>query len=251
MRRLVFCFLFLFVLLSGMVFIWIRQNEAPNVLRDYQQKMPFSEREMTYQTVTRSLADNGLVFYQPAFPTFPLIMKAEKMNLQTMPNETIIRLSDITVDVAQTLLKRDGQKLTDTLSRFEAPHDFLLKPLETLAILNQDIIKGSVEIRIRQVGEIQKLTLIIEQKGKKTLTAETTLIGKTDRGLWRFLDGMFQKIHVQITDRQLLNAIAGYYTAVNMQIPPTLKKTLSDDTLFQADVELNQPWPIAKLLTPF
>ncbi len=234
-----------------MIFIWARQNTTGAMLGSYQQKMPFSEREMTYQSVTRSLADDGLVFYQPSFPTLPLVMKIERMNLQTLPSETIIRLSDITLDVAQTLLKRDGDTLTETLAQFEAPHDFLLKPLETMAILNQDIIKGTIEIRIRRIGEVQELTLTIEQKEGKVLTAKTTLIGNTEKGLWRFTDGLFQHIHVGITDRKLLNAIAGYYAAINTSVPPRLKKTLQTGSPFKADVDLNQPWPISKLLTRF
>lgn len=251
MRRFLFCFLFLFTLFSFMIFIWVRQNTTGTMLGNYQQKMPFSEREMAYQSVTRSLADNGLVFYQPTFPTLPLTIKTERMNLQTLPNETVIRLSDITLDVAQTLLNRDGDTLAETLAQFEAPHDFLLKPLETMAILNQDVVKGTIEIRIRYIGEVQELTLTVERKEGKVLTAKTTLIGNTEKGLWRFIDALFQHIHVEITDRKLLNAIAGYYTAINTPIPPKLKKTLQTGSLFKADVDLNQPWPISKLLTRF
>ena len=251
MRRFFICFLFLFVLFSFMIYIWVRQNGTDTVLENYQQKMPFSEREMTYQSVTQSLGNNGLVFYHPQFPTLPMVIKAERMNLQTLPNETVIRLSDITLDVGKTLLKRDGATLAETLMQFEAPHDFLLKPLETLAILNQDVVKGTIEIRIRRIGDIQELTLTVERKEGKVLTVKTTLIGKTEKGLWRFIDGLFQHIHVEITDRKLLNAIAGYYAAINTPVPPRLKKTLQTGSPFKADVDLNQPWPISKLLTRF
>ena len=234
-----------------MIFAWVRQNKTDDILDSYQRKLPFSEREMTYQSVSRSLTDNGLVFYHPSFPALPMTIKVERMNLRTNHNETVIYLSGVRLDVAQTLLKRDGEKVLETLSQFEAPHDFLLKPLEMLAILNQDIVEGNIEIRIRQVGTEQEITLLIERNGQSVLTLNTTIIGRTDKGLWRFTDGLFQKIHIEVSDRQLLNAIAGYYTAIRMPIPEKLKRTLNSGLAFQADSELNQPWPFSKLLTRF
>jgi hypothetical protein len=251
MKRFLFCFLVLFVLSVGMIFVWFRQNETDDILTSYQRKLPFSNREMTYQSVTRSLSDNGLVFYHPSFPTLPLVMQVERMNLRTLPNETIIRFSGIKLDVEQTLLNRDGDLIVRTLREFEAPYDFLLKPLELLAILNQNIIEGNAEIRIRTVGYNQNLTLLFERKGQEVLKVETLLLGEVNKGLWGFLDGLFQKVQVEITDRQLLNAIAGYYTAIRSQIPSRLKRTLNTGVSFQAEAELSQPWPIAKLFTRF
>ena len=251
MKRFLFCFLFLFVLFSFMIFIWVRQSETNDVLGDYQKKMPFSDKEMVYQSVSRSLADNGLVFYHPSFPTLPLVIKVERMNLKTLPNETIIRLSGVRLDIAKTLLKRDGGMLSEVFNRFEAPYDFLLKPLETLAILNQDLWEGTIEFHIRKVGNIRKLFLSLEKNGSMMLTAETDIIGDTDLGLWHFFNGLFQTVHVEIFDKQLLNAIAGYYGAINIKVPEKLKKVLNTGMVFKADVTLNQPWPISNLLARF
>lgn len=251
MKRFLLCFLCLFILFSFMIFIWVRQSGTNDVLDGYQKKMPFSEKEMKYQSVSRSMTDNGLVFYHPSFPSSPLIMKVERMNLNTLPNEIIIRLSGIRLDIAKTLLKRDGGKLAEVFNQFEAPYDFLLKPLETLAILNQDIWEGIVEIRIRKVGKIQKLLLSAEKNGTKMLTVETEVIGDIGLGLWHFLDGLFQNVHVEVFDNQLLNAIAGYYGAINTAVPEKLKKALNTGAVFKSDITLSRPWPISKLSARF
>ena len=251
MRRLILITLSLFGLFSLVVLSWIYEDRATDLLNQYQRISPFSAREMTYRSSSRTLLGYGVILYYPEFPSLPLKMKTDRLNLKKKGNELVVRFWNVEVDIAETLRMRDGKLLPDTFRQFTAPDDFFLKPLETLALLNRDVFKGNVELRLRFQGQNVALTLVIEQGAQPVLTIDTVIWNVPDNRLWGWVGGVVRSADIKINSQPLLNAVSRYYMAIGQPIPPSLKEAISQNKILQIQVNLPQPWPVQNLFSRF
>ena len=251
MRQFIAFFVALFCLFSLIVTAWLYEWETPDMVARYRQSMPFSAREMTYQSAGRSLFGDGVVLYRPKFPTLPLRLRIDRLNLRQSPGETIARFSGVDVDIAGSLLDRDGQMLSETLRYFVVPDDFFLKPLESLALLSRDTFKGTLEFRLRPQGKNTALTLKVIQNDRLILMVDTLVQNVPDRGLWGWVGGTVQSARVQVLDTKLLSAVVGYYGGINRPVPDSLKQAVATRSQLNIDVTLPQPWPIINLFRRF
>ena len=79
------------------------------------------------------------------------------------------------------------------------------------------------------------------------LTLRTTLSNIPNNHLWGWLDGTFQSAQIQVDDIQLLQSVAGYLSAIEQPIPPTLRHALEQHVPFQTLVRLPEPHTLSGL----
>jgi len=251
MRRFITLLIVVFCLLGGLCYVWKAQSGAPKLLAEYQRIAPFSEQEMTYYSLGKTLKDKGLIFYRPSFPHLPLRLKADYMRLTATPIEIRMHLSGVVADLAQTLLARDGTDLTDTLKSFSPPESFITQPLEALVLMNHDLFKGSIEITVKPMGQKTQLTLIFSQQDTEILRFAASLDNIRKNGLWAWTDGTFKSAYLQITDPTLCSALADYYRSTGRPVLQSLEHAIIRRTPFQAVISLNAPVKVSDLLNRF
>ena len=247
MRRFVFFAVILFFVLSLAVYVGFFRGDASALMAQYRRTAPFSEQELTYRTASRPLLGDGVVLYQPAFPRLPLRLQAERMSLRLMPTETIMRLH-VNVDVAGSLTDRNSADWTDSIRTHHPPTDFILKPLETLVLLNRDYLKGDLELHMRRQGKNTALTLRFEQNGRPILIVDTVVFDTPSNTLFGWTDGVIRSARVQVVGTDLLRAISGYETAVHYSVPEPLKRALETGSVYQADIRFDADYPVRNLL---
>ena len=248
MRRFVFFAVILFLILSGMVYIGIHRGDSTDLMTQYRQAAPFSDSELTYRTVSRPLLGDGVVLYQPVFPSLPLRLQTDRMSLRLMPTETIMRLSNVNVDVVGSLTDRDANGWTDSIRVHRPPVDFVLRPLETLVLLNRDYLKGDLELHIRPQGKNTALTFRFEQNGRPILILDTVVFDAPTNRLFGWIEGVIRSVRVQIAGMDLLRAISGYEAAVHYSVPSALKKALEMGTVYQTNIQFESDYPVRNLL---
>ena len=173
------------------------------------------------------------------------------MRLETTPLETRIHFSNMVIDMAQTLILRDGIDLVDTLKSFAPPASFITQPLETFVLLNRDVFKGSADLNIKTEGRQAYLTATLYQKGKEVLRFKTLIQQPVGTGLWHWARGTFQWGQLTITDPDLKTAITDYYRGANRPVPTDLQKSIETKTPFEALIRLDAPMPVSGLLKRF
>ncbi|MDY6407584.1 MAG: hypothetical protein SPL08_02615 [Pseudomonadota bacterium] len=250
MRPLIILLTAIFILAFGGVLLWKNQSGADYLLGEYQKIAPFSSREMTYHSIGKTLSGDGLIFYKPQFPNLPLRFKADRLQMRATPLEIHLHFSGMTLDSAQTLLTRDGLSLADTLKGFIPPDSFALQPLEGLVLLNRDVLKGTLDLNLRFEGKQVRATFIFSEKGKEVLRL-STIIHDANRGLWRWIQGSFQRVQLQISDISLCREMANYYRATGRPLPSELRQALETGSSFQSLISLEFPMPVLTLIKRF
>ena len=226
--------------------VWISQTDTKDVLTEYQRTAPFKPDEMTFQTVEQPLLGKGLVFQNPDFPALPIRLQSDRMALQVDPLNIKIRLSDVVIDWAGTLLDREHNRLLDTFSEFTVPDGFIRRPAEAFVLLNQDLFRGTVVLEITPSGTMAQLVLILEQGFQEILQIRTT-VKDIHPGLWGWTAGHIQTVNMTISDRDLMSAIAGYYRAIRKPVPDSLKQALNMNIPYHTVIRLVDPVRLSKL----
>lgn len=235
--------------LAGLIYLGCAQSGADDILQSYQKKASFSSKEMMYHSVTRPVAKKGLVFFKPTFPSWPGFLHADKMILTMIPEEIRIRLSRMELNIGQTLVQQHKQSLTEKLQKFQAPDDFLLKPLMGLALLNQDTAKGTLDLVLRPNGTTMVLEARFLQNGVSVgqLYTVITLPASSSGRLWGWLDGTIQSVTVQIEDMKLLQAASVYFAGIRQDVPLVLKQALNTGKPLSVTISLPNPVTVEDL----
>ena len=248
-RRFILLCSALLVCLSALVYAWITQSGAEDTLIRYQRIAAFSPREMTYHSAVHPLLDDGVILYHPTFPDLPVRMNADKLLFKATPAEITVRLTGLKVDFAQTLLERDGAGIVDTFRHFQAPDDFLIKPIETLVLLKQDTFQGSLTLTLRPHGTdilfraeaFKGRDSVVQILG--TIVIPTQSVGR----LWGWTDGTIQSLTVQVQDVALLRRAAAYLHSVRQPLPEALTRALNTRTPLAFTIDLARPVPVLSL----
>lgn len=248
-RRFVLLCSLLLLCLSALIYTWIVQTGAEDTLIRYQKTASFSPREMTYHSAVHPLLGDGVILYRPTFPDLPVRINADKLLIQVTPAEIILRFTGLQADFAQTLLDRDGTGIVDTFRHFQAPDDFLMKPLESLVLLKQDNFQGSLVLTLRPHGNdilfraeaFKGRDLIVQILG--TIVVPTQSVGR----LWGWTAGTIQSLTVQIQDPALLRRAAAYLHSIRHPLPETLTRALNTQTPLAFTVDLAHPVPVSSL----
>ena len=251
MRRFGFVLAILILILAVAGYILSAQMGVDKVRARYQRIVPFSSNEMRFYDVSKTAWGEGLIFYRPVFPGLPLRLKADHMQMQATPVEIKLHFSGVVIDLARTLLERDGIDLAETLKSFSPPFSFVTQPLEAFTLLGQDTFKGSVSLYLRPYGQNVQLTVILNQKGKEILKLYTTVRRVTDFRLFGWTDGVIQIVNLTIFDKQLKKAIADYYRATNRSLPDGLEKSVKTGEPYQTITHLPMPTLVSGLLKRF
>ena len=159
------------------------------------------------------------------------------------------RLTGLKVDFAQTLLERDGAGIVDTFRHFQAPDDFLIKPIETLVLLKQDTFQGSLTLTLRPHGTdilfraeaFKGRDSVVQILG--TIVIPTQSVGR----LWGWTDGTIQSLTVQVQDVALLRRAAAYLHSVRQPLPEALTRALNTRTPLAFTIDLARPVPVLSL----
>lgn len=249
MRRFIVLCTLLLIILSGLIYVWIVQSGAEDTLIRYQKIASFSPREMSYHSAVHPLLGDGVVLYQPTFSDSPVFINVDKLLIQATPSEITLRFKGVKADFAQTLLDRDGAEVINTFRHFQAPADFLMKPIEALVLLNQDIFQGSIVLKLRPHGNDILFQAEAFKGGQSiiqilgTITIPTQSIGR----LWGWIDGTIQSLTVQIQSTDLLIQTANYLRAVQQPLPEALTRALNTRTPLAFTVDLAHPIPVLSL----
>ncbi|MBR6412096.1 MAG: hypothetical protein IKS41_02915 [Alphaproteobacteria bacterium] len=251
MRSFILLFLVLFGLAFGALFVWKNQTGTDYVLSQYQKIAPFSPREMTYHSASKTLTGKGIVFYRPQFPRLPLRFKADQLQMEATPLEIRLHFSNLVIDMAQTLTLRDGMDLVDTLKSFSPPDSFVTQPLETFVLLNRDMFKGTMDLVIKPEGKQTHLIVTLYQKGKEVFRFATVVHHPAGKGLWHWTTGTFQFAQLTISDQALTRAVMDYYRATQRPIPSDLIQASETGNPFETIIRLKAPMPVWGLLKRF
>lgn len=248
MRRFMLLSLCLMGVFWILFYVMTVRNDADRILATYREQLPFSDQEMTYRHAERPLFGRGVVMYQPAFPRLPVHSRIHKLTWTIKPGETTLRFNGITLDIAGTLRQQYRDNLTRQLRQFQAPDDFVLRPLMALALLNQDTFKGDIILTLRPRPNGTNLTLTIRQGRQEILTLQTDIALTDPRTLWGWTHGTVQTGTLTVSDTNLLTAVMGYYAAVRRPVPEILARAVATRKPLIIPFQLNKPLMINSLI---
>ncbi len=247
MRRFILFYGLMILALIGLFVIWQIQSGADKTLVQYQKTAAFSPREMTYTSVVHPLSGDGIVLYGVQLTGIDTPHRIDRLLMQINPDAVILKASDVRIPIGQALAQRYGDSLTDVFRAYQAPHDILTKPFETLSLVGVDQITGDWSFVIRPNGE-QTIVSTQWNQGKTTILKidATVYVPSVERGrLWGWIRGWITDITVHITDLNLLRAYAGYLTASGIAVPKVLTDALTRGEPLAMRIELQQPLTIS------
>ncbi len=244
MKHFTFLFCFILTLSIGILYLIYYQAETDNILSIYQKELSLSEQELSYKTVSRSWSGNGLVFHQPVFSKIPIRMQTDRLGISLSKQEISFRLSGLIADIAKTLTEQKNQNLVPIFQSFNPPNDFLMKPLETMALLKQDIFKGNLEIILHPQNNLIRFQARLIRNQKEIIRFQAFLAPiNTNKKitLSNWISYPFDKGNVLISDIELLKAVAGYYQSIQKTVPTALQESVLTSTPLNLTFNLTNP----------
>ena len=248
MKRFLCLFLCVLTVCLGVVYIGGIGLKAKNTLKDYQSMHPFSDREMVFKTVEKPWFSQGLIFRHPIFPSLPLVFQADRLILRFSPETIQINLRGIVADLAQTLMKRDGENLPRAFNKLKTSSDFILYPIEGLVLLNQDIFRGDMDIFLTRTDHGAQLKIVVRTPNRGPVEIRTILSPLPKQDLWDFVHTPFQTVNFISHNTELNRALAGYLAAVQADIPDGLKQAVTLQKPYSNLIMLPHPVSLSDIL---
>ena len=241
MKHLTVLFLLLFILISGVTYLYVNGSEALDTLAKYQQQHPFSEQEMTFRSTERAFFNHGLILHGPTFPALPFKYKVDRLTLSSTPTRIKMRLNGVVIDIANTLLEKKGNEIPHLFRQITDAEDLLLHPLEAMPLLNRDTFSGNICFTIKFSEKGPQLTIIVEEKNKPIIKFQTILMEQPSHGLWDWVKTPFQVVQLSIYDQTLNQAIASYLQAIQHPLSKELKKAITTAQPYSKAIQLSDP----------
>jgi len=231
MRRFWGLMIVLLVATVGVLYLMMQQHAARMQFARFQDQDSFSSaQEMTYQAVGAPWFGDGVVLYQPTFPKLDWPISVAKMRLVQQSGTRTIRLEGMTLPVDETLRQRDSATIVARLRDFNPDTDLFTRPLETLALLNQSVFKGDLTIEMHPQNDKLNLILTLFQSGKPTVRLHFLAQKQPDASLWGWVYTPLIQGQAEVLDIPLMSALAGYYAASGLSVPPDLTRALRSGT---------------------
>ena len=125
------------------------QKSISQFLKTYQ----ISSLDMQYKSVSQPFFGDGIIFYKVSFPNISLDHTIEKMIVKHENDFIHIRMTNIHINVLNTLRKNHNIHIINALDDYQPLSDSFQKPMQSLALANIDETKFNISLIIKQKGD--------------------------------------------------------------------------------------------------